>query len=122
MVRQVSAAGIITRVAGTGTSGNSGDNELATDAEFASPMVLEVTSDGGFLIADTGNDVVRKVSPGTTPAAWGVDIPTPHERGRQPAPVLPREDGAGGRWDIPAPSSQVGAYSAAAVWHVELNG
>ncbi len=61
-VRKVSSAGVITRVAGTGTAGNSGDDGLATDAELFSPVGVAVTADGGFLIADVGNNVVRKVS------------------------------------------------------------
>jgi hypothetical protein len=57
--------GLITRVAGTtGTSGSVGDDAAATDAQLRSPQALAVTSDGGFLVADTGNQVVRKVSAG----------------------------------------------------------
>ncbi len=63
VVRKVSPAGVITRVAGTGTAGNSGDDGPATDAELNQPADVAVTADGGFLIADFLNDVVRKVSP-----------------------------------------------------------
>jgi glucose/arabinose dehydrogenase len=62
VVRKVSAAGVITRVAGTGTAGNSGDDGPATDAQLNRPTDVAVTADGGFLIADFGNNVVRKVS------------------------------------------------------------
>jgi serine/threonine-protein kinase len=62
MVRKVSAAGVITRVAGTGTAGNSGDGGPATDAQLSAPGGVAVTADGGFLIADSNNNVVRKVS------------------------------------------------------------
>jgi len=62
-VRMVSAAGVITRVAGTGTAGNSGDDGPATEAELTAPIGVAVTADGGFLIADTGNNEVRMVSP-----------------------------------------------------------
>ena len=62
MVRKVSAAGVITRVAGTGATGSSGDDGPATDAELNSPFGVAVTADGGFLIADFGNHMVRKVS------------------------------------------------------------
>ena len=61
-VRQVSAAGVISRVAGTGAPGNSGDDGPATDAQLHEPAGVAVTADGGFLIADTGNNEVRKVS------------------------------------------------------------
>ena len=63
VVRKVSPAGVITRVAGTGTAGNSGDDGPATDAELNQPLDVAVTADGGFLITDGGNNVVRKVSP-----------------------------------------------------------
>jgi trimeric autotransporter adhesin len=61
-VRKVSAAGVITRVAGTGNPGNSGDTGPATGAELYSPSGVAATADGGFLIADTRNNEVRKVS------------------------------------------------------------
>ena len=61
VVRKVSPAGVITRVAGTGTQGNSGDDGTATAAELNSPTGVAETADGGFLIADNGNSVVRKV-------------------------------------------------------------
>jgi hypothetical protein len=76
VVRKVSAAGVITRVAGTyGTGGNAGpgappraigsqapgDDGPATDAELSTPVAVAVTADGGFLIADRNNLVVRKV-------------------------------------------------------------
>ena len=54
--------GIITRVAGTGTAGNSGDDGPATDAALNVPVGVAVTADGGFLIADIINSEVRKVA------------------------------------------------------------
>ncbi len=62
VVRNVSPAGVITRVAGTGTAGNSGDDGPATDAELNGPADVAVTADGGFLITDRNNHVVRKVA------------------------------------------------------------
>ena len=62
--RQVSAAGVITRVAGTGTPGNTGDDGPATDAQLHEPAGMALTSDGGFLIADVLNNEVRQVSAG----------------------------------------------------------
>ena len=56
--------GVITRVAGTGTPANTGDDGPATDAQLNRPFGVAVTADGGFLIADTFNQVVRKVSAG----------------------------------------------------------
>jgi ribosomal protein S11 len=65
-VRRVSPAGTITTVAGTGTAGFSGDGGPATAAELDSPEGVAATADGGFLIADTINNRVRRVSPAGT--------------------------------------------------------
>jgi trimeric autotransporter adhesin len=62
VIRAVSQAGVITRVAGTGKAGDSGDDGPATDAQLNGPMGIAVSTDGGFLIADTGNNVIRAVS------------------------------------------------------------
>ena len=59
--------GVITRVAGTGAAGNSGDDGPATDAELNAPLAVTVTADGGFLIADPNGHVVRKVSNASPP-------------------------------------------------------
>jgi hypothetical protein len=61
-VRRVSAAGVITRVAGIGTAGFSGDGGAATAARLNQPVGVSTTSDGGFLIGDSLNGRVRKVS------------------------------------------------------------
>ena len=61
-VRKVSTAGVISRVAGTGTPGNTGDDGPATEAQLHEPVGVAVTADGGFLITDALNNVVRKVS------------------------------------------------------------
>ena len=61
-VRRVSATGVITRVAGTGSGGFSGDGGAATAARLNKPVGVSTTSDGGFLIGDSLNGRVRKVS------------------------------------------------------------
>jgi len=64
VVRQVSSADVISRVAGTGAVGNAGDDGPATDAQLHQPVGVAVTADGGFLIADGRNNEVRVVSAG----------------------------------------------------------
>ena len=100
-VRKVSAAGVITRVAGTGTAGNSGDDGLATVAELV-PRSVAVTADGGFLIADNSSNVVRKVSAaglitrvaGTgTPGDTGDDGPATLAELNEPLGVAVTADG-----------------------------
>ena len=71
-VRFVSRTGIITTVAGNGTPGSGGDGGPATDAELNGPLHVAATANGGFLIADTINNRIRRVSPtGTITTAAG---------------------------------------------------
>jgi hypothetical protein len=65
-VRKVSANGTITTVAGNGRQGFSGDGGPATEAQLSNPSSVAPTADGGFLIADTSNNRVRRVSPSGT--------------------------------------------------------
>jgi len=62
VVFKVDPAGLLTRVAGNGKAGYSGDSGLATEAQLNLPEGLAVDSGGIVYIADTGNNVVRKVT------------------------------------------------------------
>ncbi|MEZ4364920.1 MAG: hypothetical protein R2939_01370 [Kofleriaceae bacterium] len=65
-VRRVAAAtGVITTVAGVGTSGSAGDGGAAVSAQLTSPSGLAVSSDGDLYIADRGNHRVRCVDGAT---------------------------------------------------------
>jgi uncharacterized repeat protein (TIGR01451 family) len=61
-VRKVSAAGIITTVAGAGPYGYSGDGGPATSAQLYLPYAVAVDASGDVYIADSHNDRIRKVS------------------------------------------------------------
>ena len=63
VVRKVSPAGVITRVAGTGARVTAGMMVRPPTPNSTVPEAVAATADGGFLIADSGNNVVRKVSP-----------------------------------------------------------
>ena len=65
-IRKVAADGTITTVAGNGTPGYSGDGGPATAASLRNPHNVAALADGGFLIADTTNLRVRRVSAGGT--------------------------------------------------------
>lgn len=74
-VRKVGPDGVVTVVAGTGAAGFSGDGGPATRATLNFVHAAVPTSDGGYLIADLGNDRIRKVSASgviTTVAGIGV--------------------------------------------------
>ncbi len=61
-VRKISTSGIITTVAGTGTSGFFGDGGAATAALISSPRGLYIDGAGNLLICDMNNHAVRKVN------------------------------------------------------------
>jgi sugar lactone lactonase YvrE len=61
-IRKVSADGIITTVAGTGTSGFVGNNGPAAEAQLNYPLGVAVDRAGNLFIADTENNYIRKVS------------------------------------------------------------
>lgn len=68
------APGDIATVAGTGTAGYSGDGGVATSAELNGPAAIAVDASGNLYIADTFNQVIRKVVPSgiiTTVAGTG---------------------------------------------------
>jgi hypothetical protein len=62
-VRKVSPLGTITTIAGNGTSGVGGDTGPATSAQLRFPAAAAPMPDGGYVIADTENDAVRRVTP-----------------------------------------------------------
>jgi len=62
-VRKVTPAGIISTVAGAGSSGFSGDGGPATSAQLWSPRALAIDATGNLYIADTANNRIRKVTP-----------------------------------------------------------
>lgn len=82
-IRRVAAGtGIITTIAGSGSTGLenggfSGDGGAAVNARLSNPFSLVVDRDGSLLIADAGNDRVRRVDLATgtiiTIAGGGMD-------------------------------------------------
>jgi uncharacterized protein (TIGR03437 family) len=63
-VMALAPGGQLTLFAGTGTAGFSGDGGPATAASLKAPAGLAVDSAGDVYIADTGNNRLRKVTPG----------------------------------------------------------
>jgi sugar lactone lactonase YvrE len=62
-IRKVTAAGIISTIAGDGAWGYSGDGGAATAAELNTPSGIAVDVSGNVYIADYGNNRIRKVTP-----------------------------------------------------------
>lgn len=71
---RVVKAGSITTFAGTGARGFSGDGGSATAAALNHPVALALDATGALLIADQGNERIRRISAGqiTTVAGNGV--------------------------------------------------
>jgi sugar lactone lactonase YvrE len=65
LVRKVTPAGVITKVAGNGVQGFAGDNGAATAAELDSPAGIAVDEAGDIFIADSHNQRVREVAAAT---------------------------------------------------------
>lgn len=100
-IRRVAPDGTITTVAGT-TQGLSGDGSGATKAQLSFPSDTAVLPGGGFLIADTGNDRIRRVGPegtittvaGTSRGFGGDGGPATAAHLNQPRDIAIASDGA----------------------------
>lgn len=76
-VRRVSSAGIITSFAGTGAVGISGDNGPPLRATFNYPTGMTLTPTGELLLADAGNNRIRRIANGvvTSVSAGSLNFP-----------------------------------------------
>jgi sugar lactone lactonase YvrE len=61
-IRKIDTAGIITTVAGTGVAGYTGDGGADTAATFNTPTGIAIDASGNLYVADSGNNVVRKIN------------------------------------------------------------
>jgi len=63
VIRKVDQTGIISTIAGNGTSGYTGDNGPAVDAQLSSPVGVDIDDTGNIFVGDVGASVVRKILP-----------------------------------------------------------
>ena len=70
-VRMVTPAGTMQTVAGNGSAGYSGDNNIATSAQLFNPGGIAIDRSGALFIADTGNHVIRRVAGGVISTVVG---------------------------------------------------
>jgi uncharacterized protein (TIGR03437 family) len=65
-IREVSASGTITTIAGIGIAGYSGDGSAGTTAALSGPTGIALGKAGVIYFSDSGNNAVRSLTPGTT--------------------------------------------------------
>jgi trimeric autotransporter adhesin len=63
VIRELSTAGTLTAIAGNGTAGFSGDGGLALEAELSAPAGIAIGANGMLLMADSGNNRIRNLTP-----------------------------------------------------------
>ena len=63
LIRKIDDKGIVSTVAGNGFYGYSGDGGAATSAQLAHPSGVTLDGSGNLYVSDSGNNVVRKVTP-----------------------------------------------------------
>ncbi len=61
VIRKIDTSGIITTIAGTGSTGYNGDSILATDAKIYGPWSIAIDDTGNIFVADVGNNRIRKI-------------------------------------------------------------
>jgi uncharacterized protein (TIGR03437 family) len=76
-IRQVSAAGMITTIAGTGEAGTSGDGGAATRAAVNAPYHVALDAAGDIFVTQIDAGRVRVVTPGGTIASAGATLEHP---------------------------------------------
>ncbi len=75
-IRKVSLAnGMIATIAGLAAAGYSGDNGAASNAALNNPQGLAVDSSGNLYIADSANNVIRKISNSIITTVAGTGTP-----------------------------------------------
>ena len=62
VIRKISASGVISTLAGSGTAGFFGDGGQAVKAQLNNPSGLAVDQAGNLYVADSGNNCVRVIS------------------------------------------------------------
>ena len=90
-IRVIGNNGKIRTIAGTGAADFSGDGGPAQSASFNSPAGLAVDSAGNIWVADTGNNRVRKLTPGPIAVEEIQPLSVVNAASMLPGPVAPGE-------------------------------
>jgi uncharacterized protein (TIGR03437 family) len=79
VIRKISPDGKISTVAGNGVKGYAGDGGPATQASITNPGGIALDGKGNLFLADSGNNVVRKVGVDGTITTVAGDVNSPYE-------------------------------------------
>jgi NHL repeat len=112
VIREVDVGGTISTVAGTGQPGYTGDGGLATSARLNFPARVKLDSNGDFYLADTSNNVVRKVEILGNPAAPSFTGTTPPSPSPNNSPAITGTAAAGSTVRLYTNSSCTSAVAA----------
>ena len=88
-ILKVTSDGKVARVAGTGKAGFAGDGGPAVSAQLSEPRAVAVQADGGYLVADSANNRIRRIAPdGTIATVAGTGTTDPDAGPAGPKPAL----------------------------------
>jgi uncharacterized protein (TIGR03437 family) len=89
-IRRISAAGIVTTIAGSGMRGFAGDGGAALNARFDDPLGIAIDSSGAILVADRLNNRIRRLVPGSAaaPVELMQELRTIHAASQEPTPAV----------------------------------
>ena len=91
VIRKLSASGALSVVAGTGVAGFSGDGFAAGAAQLNTPFDLALDASGAVLIADSGNNRIRSLTPSIAAAPAAAGMTLVHAATMLPGPIAPSE-------------------------------
>ncbi|MBV8389996.1 MAG: hypothetical protein JO080_09380 [Mucilaginibacter sp.] len=74
LIRKINSQGVVTTIAGSGSPGS--QNGVGPAASFNGPFGIAVDADGNLYVADSNNNLIRKISPnGTVTTLAGTGSP-----------------------------------------------
>jgi uncharacterized protein (TIGR03437 family) len=91
VVRRLTAAGLLTTIAGTGVPGFWGDDGLASVAQLNSPSGVAVDGEGTIWIADQGNNRIRSLTEAIGAADVTASVAIVNAATLAPGPIAPGE-------------------------------